>query len=209
MEIRRVDAQEPAAAVLDEAAEVLRGGGIVALPTETFYALAVDALAPEALSRVNRLKAKPAGAPILLLVADGVQLTDVAEETGRLVQALAREFWPGPLTLVLRARAGLPSEISPGRDTVAVRVPGLALPRRLARKLGRPISGISANRHGEPPCRTAAEVARLFPGEVALVLDGGPTSGTVPSTLLDLSGPLPRILREGAVPSALLERFLP
>ena len=100
-------------------------------------------------------------------------------------------------------------EVSGGRGTVAVRVPGLALPRRLARALGRPITGISANLHGLPPCRTARDVADAFPEGIAMILDGGTTQGGAPSTIVDLTGERPKLLREGVLPSFSLKPFLP
>jgi L-threonylcarbamoyladenylate synthase len=101
-----------------------------------------------------------------------------------------------------------PDEIAPGRGTVALRVPGLALPRLLAAPLGRPISGVSANLHDQPPCHEAREVAQLFPDDVALVLDGGRAPGKKPSSILDLTGGQPKLLREGAIGAGELERFL-
>ena len=102
----------------------------------------------------------------------------------------------------------LPRQVSGGRGTVAVRTPGLQLPRRLAAGLGRPISGISANLGGEAPCRAASEVARAFPEGLERILDGGPTPGGAPSTILDLSGPRPRILRHGLLPASSLRAFV-
>jgi L-threonylcarbamoyladenylate synthase len=118
-------------------------------------------------------------------------------------------FWPGPLTLVVPASPGVCDEITGGLGTVAVRVPGLALPRRLARELGRPITGVSANLVGHPPCRTAADVARVFPEGVDLILDGGPTPGGAPSTILDLTTDRPTLLREGILPRSALATYLP
>jgi len=204
-----VDPANPRASSLDAAVETLHAGGSVALPTETFYGLACDGLDGDALARINRLKGKPAGEPILLLLADIGQVEQIASELPPTFNALAERFWPGPLTLVVPARSGLPAEVGGAGGTVAVRVPGLALPRLLARRLGRPISGPSANRSGEPPCRSAAAVAEIFGDEVDLVLDGGPTAGGAPSTIVDLTGDLPRVLRDGLTPAAALGPFLP
>jgi tRNA threonylcarbamoyl adenosine modification protein (Sua5/YciO/YrdC/YwlC family) len=190
------------------AVQELRARRILALPTETFYGMAVDGLDPEALSSVNELKGKAEGSPILLLVADAAQASRVSRAPGEAFAALSERFWPGPLTLVVPAAPVVPPEVSGGRGTVAVRAPGLALPRRLASRLGRPISGVSANRHGESPCRTAAEVVEAFPDGVELVLDGGPTPGRAPSTVLDLTGRAPRVLRDGALPPEAIARLL-
>ena len=191
------------------AARVLRDGGVVAYPTETFYGLAVDPLEPEAVRRLLALKGKPERSPILLLLAGAWQVENVASRLPGAFVPLAEKFWPGPLTIVVPAASGLPEEITGGTGTVGIRVPGLALARHLARSLTRPVTGTSANVHGAPPCRTAPEVVCAFPEGLDLVLDGGPTPGGAPSTVLDLSGGAPRIVRHGAVPVASLRPFLP
>lgn len=194
---------------LAAAVETLRSSGVVALPTETFYGLAVDCMDAEALRRLNKLKKKHEDSPLLLLAADRAQAVAVAASLPDCFEKLARSFWPGPLTLVIPAAPELPDEISGGRGTVAVRVPGLALPRSLAGTLGRPITGISANLHGRPACRTAGEVAAVFSEEVAMILDGGTTQGGAPSTIIDLTGERPRLRREGVLPAFSLHPFLP
>jgi L-threonylcarbamoyladenylate synthase len=190
------------------AADVLVDGGVLALPTETFYGLAVDAFRAEALARVNALKGKGADDPILLLLANRGQASQVTDAPPDLFEQLATRFWPGPLTLVVPAAACVPREVTGGGDTVAVRVPGLRLPRRLAAALGRPVSGVSANRTGLAPCRTAGEVAAAFPEGLDIILDGGPSGGGAPSTILDLGTSPPRVLREGLIPLVALRPFL-
>ncbi len=187
---------------------MLAGGGVVALPTETVYGLAADASNPSALQWVNRLKGKADGSPILLLLADRRQAEQLCDDLPASFAPLVERFWPGPLTLVVRAAERVPREITGGRGTLALRVSGLALPRRLAAGLGRPISGVSANVTGHPPCRTASEVARAFPRGLEMILDGGPTPGGLPSTILDLGLTPPQVLREGLLPRAALRPFL-
>lgn len=194
--------------MLEDATAILEKGGVVALPTETFYGLAADGLSAPSLARVNRLKNKAADAAVLLLLASSDQVQQVCDRPPALYGSLAERFWPGPLTLVIPARAGLPAQVAHG-GTVAVRVPGLALPRRLAERLGRPISGVSANRSGEPPCRRATEVARVFAESVDMIVDGGATAGGAPSTILDLTSDPPRLVREGILPLSALRPFLP
>jgi L-threonylcarbamoyladenylate synthase len=207
--VLHVDPTSPREARLRAAAEVLEAGEIVALPTETFYGLAVDPFRPAALRRLNDLKRKPADSPALLLASSREQVRQVAGELSETFHTLAAAFWPGPLTLVVRASDGLPPEVSGGRGTIAVRVPGLSLPRELAATLGRPITGVSANLSGELPCRTPAEVARVLGEGLAMILDGGPAPGGAASTVLDLSEGTPRILRAGAVPVHALKPFVP
>ncbi len=208
LRVLAVDPLHPRDDRLGEAVAALRAGGVVAVPTETFYGLAVDAFAGPALRRLNALKGKGPAAPILLLLADRPQAAQVATDLPEPFEGLASRFWPGPLTLVVPAAADLPPEVGGGSANVAVRVPGLALPRRLAAALGRPISGVSANRTGERPCRTAREVAETFLDGLDLILDGGPTRGGAPSTILDLSVTPPRLLREGLLPLSALASFL-
>ncbi len=204
-----VSPSEPREDRIREAVTVLGRGGVVALPTETFYGLAADALDEDAVTRVQELKGKPPGSPALLLIADRSQVDQIAATLPERFDTLTERFWPGPLTLVVPAGDRLPAVVSGGRGTVGCRVPGLALPRRVAAGLGRPITGVSANLHGQPPCRTPAEVARAFADGLDLILDGGPTPGGAPSTVLDITGPRARVLREGAIPTAALRAFLP
>lgn len=194
---------------VDEAAAVLEGGGVLALPTETFYGLAADISNAGAVARLNRLKRKPADAPVLTLLGDVEQVEQVCTALPSGFRALTRRFWPGPLTLVVPASAAVSPAITGAGGTIAVRVSGLALPRRLARRLGRPITGPSANIHGSPPCRTAAEVQRAFPEGLDGILDGGPTTGGAASTILDLGARPPRILRQGLVPAPAIAALLP
>jgi L-threonylcarbamoyladenylate synthase len=175
----------------------------VAFPTETFYGLGAHALHPGGVRRVFAVKARPPDKPLLVLV-DGLEaaLAVVAELTP-LARRLAARHWPGPLTLVLRARPDVPAVLTAGTGTVGVRVPAHAVARGLAAAAGFPVTAPSANPHGAPSPRTAAEVVaglgdRLDPAR-DLVLDGGPSPGGAPSTVVDLTGPAPRVLRPGAV----------
>jgi len=207
--VLHLDPTSPRDERLRTAASVLEAGEVIALPTETFYGLAVDAFQSAAVRRLNVLKRKPADSPSLLLVSSTEQVDQVARNLPETFHTLAGAFWPGPLTLVVSAADRLPREVTGGRGTVGVRVPGLGLPRRLAGVLGRPITGVSANLHGEAPCRTPAEVVRALPEGIAMILDGGPAPGGAASTVLDLSGETARIVRAGAVPITALAPFLP
>jgi len=207
-ERREVDPERPEPAVVAAAVRELASGGLVALPTETFYGLAARADDERALARLDGLKGREGAGPLLLLVADGTMAAALARALPPAFAALAAAFWPGPLTLVLPARAGLPAAVRGPTGGVGLRVPGLALPRAIARGLGGAITGTSANRHGVPPATTAAAVAAAFPEGLALVLDGGACPGGAPSTLLDLTGPRPRLLREGRIAAAALRPYL-
>jgi len=209
MRVVTVNPTHPREDRLSEAVDTIDAGGVVALPTETFYGLACDAFNRDALTRINELKGKPSLSPNLLLISDPGQVDSVADAVPQRFHELAELFWPGPLTLVVSAADRVPAEVTGGGGKVAVRVPGLALPRRIARALGRPITGPSANLHGRPACRTALEVAETFGEALEMILDGGSTAAGNPSTILDLTGPVPRILREGILPASSLAPFLP
>lgn len=207
--VLHVDPASPREERVRLAVESLEAGGVLAIPTETFYGLAADPRGEMAARRLNELKRKPEDSPVLLLMASIEQAPEVASSLPAVFHKLAAAFWPGPLTLVVRAAPGLPHAISGGRGTVGIRVPGLALPRRIAERLGRPITGVSANLHGRPACRTAAEVHQSFPHGLAMILDGGPAPGGAASTILDVTGPHPVLVRPGAVPIEALLPFVP
>ena len=190
-------------AQIEAAAEHLRRGGVAAIPTDTIYGLAANALDERAVGRVFRLKRRPSGMALPLLIADAADLGRWARDVPDEARRLAERFWPGALTLVLRKSPDIPRAATGGLDTVALRVPAHDTPRSLARLLGCPVTGTSANRSGRPGLTDADEVRREFEGECCLVLDGR-CDGGVASTLVDLSGATPRILRQGAVSHAAL-----
>lgn len=196
MTARVVADDQPARAL---AVETLRGGGIVAMPTDTVYGVGVALDAEDGLPRLFAAKDRPLDRAIVLLVADVAQ----AEQVGVLTSAarrLAERFWPGGLTLVLRQVEGssLPAVLTAGQSTIGVRVPDHECPRALARQLG-PLPVTSANISGAPAAATAEEVFGQLGERIDLILDGGPARGGIASTVVDCSGDEPRILREGAI----------
>ncbi len=191
-------------AVVREAAAVLAGGGVMGYPTETFYGLGASALSRRAVGKVFRLKKRDARKPLSLIASDLDMVRDLAGPLSSAFLSVAEDFWPGPLTAVLPAAAGLPEWLlGPGR-TVGVRVPSPAWLRRLAYELSAPITATSANRAGEPEIAAPEPVLALFGGRIELFIDGGPTPGGRPSTVVDFSGERPVVLREGAIPAARL-----
>lgn len=185
----------------------LRGGHVIAIPTDTVYGVASDALNPDAVERLFAVKERPAERAIPLLLADIDDVWHVIRSFPPGANRLARALWPGPLTLVLPAREGLPSALLGGKDTVGVRIPDHPWLRELIRQLGHPLAATSANISGQPPGRTAAEVLAQLKGRIPLIVDGGPAPGGVPSTVVDCTGPEPTILRAGPLDPETIHRL--
>lgn len=194
----RVDPMAPAPAGLRAAADVLRAGGAVAFPTETFYGLAVAALDPVSVKRIFALKGRPDSKPLLVLV-DSVAMAETVAHVADPARALMNRYWPGALTLVLPARTIVPSDVTAGTGTLGVRISSHPVAHGLVRTLGEPVTAPSANPSGLEPPTTADAVVAYFTGGLDLVLDGGPTAGGAPSTVLDMTVEPPKIIRQGAV----------
>jgi L-threonylcarbamoyladenylate synthase len=207
MERVKVDPEQPDPDTLKRAAELLREGAVVAYPTETFYGLGANAFNEVACERIRGLKGRAADKPLPLIVADVEQLELLCDSIPPSLPGLAERFWPGPLTVVVPVRADLIGKLAE-HLTVAVRVSGLPLARELARVAGVPLTATSANPSHQKPPVTADEVEESLSRGLDLLLDGGPTKGGRASTIVDLSGEKPRLLRRGAVAySEVLERL--
>jgi L-threonylcarbamoyladenylate synthase len=204
-----VDPEHPDPEALAEAARILRAGGLVAFPTETVYGLGANALDASALARIYAAKERPANDPIIAHIARTEQLDQLARDIPPAARRLADAFWPGALTLVLKRAPGIPDTIAAGRDTVAVRMPAHPLARALLQAVDLPIGAPSANTFTRPSATTAAHVLEDLDGRIDLVLDGGPTPIGVESTVLDLTGPSPVVLRPGGVTLEDLRAVLP
>ena len=193
---------------ISEAAAHLRAGGLVAFPTETVYGLGAAADDPEAVARVFAAKGRPPSHPLIVHLPSAAALWSWADSGAQaergvapeVVEALAERFWPGPLTLVLHAAPGVDRAITGGQDTVALRVPANRVALDLLSAFGGPLVAPSANRFGRVSPTRADHVLAEFEGDDVLVLDGGPTELGLESTIVDLSGPEPRLLRPGALP---------
>lgn len=186
-----------------QAARRLADGGVIAIPTDTLYGLAADALNPEALDRVYAAKGRPADMPLPVLVSgweQSGQVTAVPSDSEVPARRLAEAFWPGPLTMVLPAAPGLPHRLTAGRNTVAVRMPDHPVPLALADALGRPITGTSANRSGEPDITDADELRRTLAHWVDGIIVSGPEPVGAASTIVSVSAGSVRLLREGVLP---------
>jgi L-threonylcarbamoyladenylate synthase len=200
-----VNPTEPEPVILARAAAVLRGGGLVAFPTETVYGLGASALNASAVGRVFAAKGRPANNPLIVHVAEKGEVAQVAATWPETAARLAERFWPGPLTLVLPRRDTVPDAVTAGGPTVAVRVPAHPVAIGLIRAAGVPVAAPSANRSTQLSPTRAEHVVRGLEGRIEIVLDGGPTAGGLESTVLDVTTAPPRLLRPGLVTPAAIE----
>lgn len=189
----------PGPEAIEKAVGLLRRGELVALPTETVYGLGADALNPEAVARIFAAKGRPADHPLIVHLPDAEHLTRWASRVPREAIALARAFWPGPLTLILPRDPMVPDAVTGGQDTVGLRVPGHPVALALLKAFDSGIAAPSANRFGRISPTTAQHVEEELGDRVAMILDGGACDVGIESTILDLSGNIPRILRPGAI----------
>jgi len=194
---------------IDEAARIILRGGVIAFPTETLYGLGADALNDEAVKEVFRVKGRREDQPLLLLVAERDEITTLVRETSPLAERLMAEFWPGPLTLVFQAAPRISPLLTARTGKIGIRVSSHPVARALAGAVGRPITGTSANLSGQPGLSSAPQVSRSLGESLGAILDGGETAGGPGSTVLDVSGPSPRLIREGAIGKEKLSPFLP
>jgi L-threonylcarbamoyladenylate synthase len=190
---------------IERAVAVLRAGGLVAFPTETVYGLGADASNPDAVARIFAAKGRPADHPLIVHLASAAALDAWAVEVPPLARTLAEACWPGPLTIVLRRSARVPDAVTGGLDTVGLRVPAHPLALELLRTFGGGIAAPSANPFGSVSPTTAQHVRDGLGDRVDLVLDGGPSDVGVESTIVDLSGDEPALLRPGGLPRERLE----
>jgi len=193
---------------LSEAVDRLRGGGVVAIPTETVYGLGADAENPAAVRRIFAIKGRPANHPLIVHIAGADRLADWCSELPAAAMALAERFWPGPLTLVLPRADRVPDAVTGGQDTVALRAPDHSLTLQLLERFGGGIAAPSANRFGRVSPTTAQHVRDDLGDAVDLVLDGGPCRIGLESTIVALVGPRPQLLRPGAIGPEALEEVL-
>lgn len=192
-----VDPRAPSPQAIAKATSLLRRGGLVVFPTDTLYALGADASNPLALRRLFAAKGRSRANPIPLLVADLVMATRIVGGLSRPVARLAERYWPGPLTLLLSAPAGTSRMVTSGTGQIGLRVPHSPVALALILRLGRPVTGTSANRSGGEAPQDADEVFRQLGDRVDLVLDGGPVPLGGPSTVLDVTVSPPVLIREG------------
>ena len=199
----------PTPAAIAQAAQAIREGGLVGLPTDTVYGLAADATCDNAVAGVFRAKGRTPDKPLIALVATQA-MAEACADFSAPARALAQAFWPGPLTLVLPRAAASPLSplVHQGAPGVSLRIPGNETARAVVEAAARPLTAPSANPSGAPSPLTAAEVVAGLGAHVALVIDGGRADGSLASTLLDLTGATPRLLRAGVVTAEAIESVI-
>jgi L-threonylcarbamoyladenylate synthase len=208
MRVLQVDPERPEPGPIREAADIIRGGGLVAFPTETVYGLGGNALDSEAIERIFAAKGRPAYNPLIAHAADPADARALSSSWSDAAERLATAFWPGPLTLVVPRREDIPARLTAGLPTVAVRVPSHPVAYALLREAGLPIAAPSANRFTELSPTRAGHVVKGLADRIDLLLDAGPAQLGIESTVVDVSGKEPVLLRPGTLSRADLERAL-
>ena len=194
-----ISADDPDPRVIAAAVKVLKAGGLLAFPTTGLYGLGADALNPTAVARIFTVKHRDLGKPILVLVADASQLENIADNVPASAAKMMAAFWPGSLTIILKARPGLPHVLTGGTGKIGVRVPGHPVAAALVKAFGGPVTGTSANLSGKGGCATVADLEPGLVEQLQLVLDAGVLKGGVGSTVVDVTVSPPKVLREGVV----------
>jgi L-threonylcarbamoyladenylate synthase len=206
-EILKIDPSHPEPERIARAAEMIRRGQVIAIPTDTFYGLAANPFDLAAVETVFAIKGRPKGNPLLLLVDSLEMAGELSQDTPAQFPHLAKRFWPGPLTIVVNASPRLPPAVTAQTGTIGLRLPRAPIPLALVRAARCPITATSANLTGEEECSSAEQVERSLGKRLPLILDGGISQAEKPSTVLKLDGEIWEILREGAIPRAEIATF--
>ena len=194
-----IDPQQPAQAVIERAAQAIRNGQVIAIPTDALYTLVADPFNLRAVGQVFVAKGREPHRALPLLISDLLMAEELAKELPARFYVLARRFWPGPLTMIVPASARVPLKVTGNTGRLALRQPRAPVAVALLEKLGQPLVATSANISGQPTCRSGIEVFGIMDGRVNLILDGGLCTGAG-STTLDITGPDWKLIREGSIP---------
>lgn len=208
-EIIKINTENPEPSLIRYAAEQIRAGQVLGMPTDTFYGLAADPLNLRAVERVYEIKSRSRHKPLSLLIESTDQAEDLAKPLPEEFYQLARRFWPGPLTMIVRAASRLPLKVTANTGNVALRIPSAKIPLAVVRAAGLPITATSANLSGAAECTTAVEVRDQLQERISIIVDGGTSPREVASTIVDLTDSDSRwkIIREGAIPSQEISEF--
>jgi len=209
VEILKINSENPEASLIRYAADQIRSGQVLGMPTDTFYGLAADPFNLRAVERVYEIKSRSRHKPLSLLIADVDQAKELAKALPDEFYALAKKFWPGPLTVIVKAGSRLPLKVTANTGNVALRVPNAKIPLEVVRAAAIPITATSANLSGESECTTAEAVKEQLGVRVPIIVDGGTSPRETASTIIDLTDDEKRwtILREGAIPSEEISEF--
>lgn len=206
--IVKMDSEAQNTEELEYAVNILKAGGLVAFPTETVYGLGANAMNPEASTKIYKAKGRPSDNPLIVHIAQVEDMEVLAKEIPQEAYQLARTFWPGPLTLILKKQDCVPKETTGGLDTVAIRLPANHIARELISKAGIFIAAPSANKSGKPSPTKAEHVIQDLDGEIDMIIDGGKATLGLESTIVDLSSGAPMILRPGCITKRMLENVI-
>lgn len=201
MKVFELNPKAPEPKLINEVASLLKKGGVIAYPTDTLYGLGGDAFNPDANHRVRILKGREGAKPFPYIIDKPGRLAEWGVRLSPAAAAVAERFWPGPVSLVVQDSGNLPSDVLDARRTICLRVPDNGIARAIAGALGGLLVATSANPSGRRPARTAKEAMEYFRGEIDAVVDGGPSTCKLPSTIVEVTGRKVVILREGAVPA--------
>lgn len=206
--IQKIDPENFNDEELKTASEILKSNGLVAFPTETVYGLGGDALHPEASSKIYAAKGRPSDNPLIVHIADKESIYEIADEVSEKAEKLADAFWPGPMTMIFKKKEMVPYSTTGGLDTVAVRMPSHPIAMELIRQSGVYIAAPSANTSGRPSPTKAEHVIEDLNGKIDMIIDGGAVGIGLESTIVDVSGDIPVILRPGYITAAMLEEVV-
>ena len=207
-EILKIDPSHPDMALITEAVRIMKAGGVIAYPTETFYGLGADGKNERAVEKVFLIKGRDLKNPISLIIGDRIDLIGLVDEITNTAHSLMEEFWPGGLTLIFKASPDIPPRLTGGTGKIGIRISSHPIANLLTKTFSRPITATSANLSGEGECSSAGEVIQRLGNHIDAVIDGGPTPGKSGTTILDVSVHPPLILREGIIPTALIQDTL-
>jgi L-threonylcarbamoyladenylate synthase len=206
--ILKINPEKPETDRIDEAVALLKKGGVIAFPTETFYGLGADALNEAAIEKIFGIKGRDFKNPILVVVGDRGQLDAFAADIPEVAQKLMDRFWPGPLTIVFRAAQSVSPKLTAGSEKIGIRLTSHPIAMEISKKLGGPLTATSANLSGAPECSSAAEALSQLQGRIDGVVDGGQTPGGKGSTIVDVTASPIKILREGVIAVSLIQDTL-
>jgi len=208
MKIITLDPENPDYELLQPAVEVIRRDGVIGYPTETVYGLGANAFSSRAVEKVYQLKARAKDKPLLVIAANLEQVTELVALLPERAVLLADTFWPGPLTMVLDASPGLPPALLAGGHKIGIRIPGSAICLELIRRCGVPITSTSANISGQQNPVSAGDVLKNFGDKLDLIINGGPSTSRLPSTVIAVENDAIKFIREGAIPKAKIEQVI-